>query len=170
MVVVHRAGRAGRAGPASRRGAAGQVLPLVALVVVSAAGAALLVASVGGIVIDRGRARTAADAAALAGVLGGRDPAERIARANGGELRSYRVVGDVVEVTVRVGRAEATARAGRGPARRQSARRRLVDSPGDDRAPAHRRGRRRPPGTGGPVGRSARAPGTGHGGRAGDVG
>ncbi len=130
----------------ARRGdASGQVLPLVALVVMTAAGAALVVAVVGGVVVDRARARTAADAAALAGVTDGRDRAEQVARANGGEIRSYRTVGAVVEVTVRVGRAEATARARAGPARRQSAGRGLVDLPGDDRASAHRRGGRRPP-------------------------
>jgi hypothetical protein len=130
---------------ARRWDASGQVLPLVALVVTAAAGAALVVALVGGVVVDRARARTAADAAALAGVTDGRDRAEQVARANGGEIRSYRAVGDVVEVTVRVGRAEATARASTGPARRQSDRRRLVDLPGDDGASAHRRGGRRPP-------------------------
>ena len=114
------------------------MLPLGAVVVVAAVGAALLVALVGGVVIDRSRARTAADAAALAGVSAGRDQAELVARANGAEIRRYLEVGDVVEVTVRVGRAEATARAQGAAARRQSAGRRLVHSPGDDRAPAHR--------------------------------
>jgi hypothetical protein len=92
----------------------GQVLPVIAVVVVVAAGAALLVATLGGVVIDRTRARTAADASALAGVTGGRGPAEQVARANGGTVRRYVAIDGEVEVTVRVGRAEATARAGAG--------------------------------------------------------
>ncbi len=114
------------------------MLPLVAVVMTVAVGAALVVALVGGVVIDRSRARTAADAAALAAVSGGREQADRVARANGGEIRRYQEVGNVVEVTVRVGRADATARAQGMAARRLSAGRRLVHSPGDDRAPAHR--------------------------------
>ena len=54
------------------RGQRGQVLPLVAVIVVVAAGAALVLARLGTEVIDRARARTAADAAALAGVTGDR--------------------------------------------------------------------------------------------------
>jgi len=119
------------------------VLPLIALVMLAAAGAALVVAALGGVVIDRTRARTAADAAALAGVTGGRTRAEQVARANGGRVRRYVEVDGAVEVTVRVGRAEATARARAGPARRSSGRRSLLDSSGDDRAPAHRSARSR---------------------------
>ncbi|MGZ4692144.1 MAG: pilus assembly protein TadG-related protein [Acidimicrobiales bacterium] len=133
------------------------MLPLVALVVVAAAGAALVVAALGGVVIDRTRARTAADAAALAGVTGGRDRAEQVARANGGALRRFVQVDGAVEVTVRVGRAEATARARAGAPRRQSRRPGLVDSLGDDRAPAHRRARDGPLGTVGPGSAAGRA-------------
>ncbi len=60
---------------------------------------------------DAARARTAADAAALAGVVDGRRAAERLAALNGGELTSFRQIGSDVVVTVRVGRASATARA-----------------------------------------------------------
>ena len=96
----------------------GQVLPLVAIVVLVAAGVALAVGLLGAVVIDRTRARTAADAAALAGVHGGRAQAEAVAAANGGRVRRYVEAGGDVEVTVQVGRAQATARAraGRAPA------------------------------------------------------
>ena len=61
---------------------------------------------------QRARARTAADAAALAGAAEGEDAARRLAAANGGEvvLRSP-VRGDEVVVRVRVGDVEAEARA-----------------------------------------------------------
>ena len=62
-------------------------------------------------VADRARARTAADAAALAGARDGEDIAAQVARDNHGELRSYVSRDRRVEVTVRVGQAEATARA-----------------------------------------------------------
>ncbi len=95
-------------------GQRGQVLPLVAVIVVVAAGAALVLARLGTEVIDRARARTAADAAALAGVEGDRAAAERVARADGAALERYVRVGDQVEVTVRVGNFRATARASLG--------------------------------------------------------
>ncbi len=53
----------------------GQALPLMAVVLMVAAVAVLLAAHLGGVVVDRARARTAADAAALAGV--DRRPARR---------------------------------------------------------------------------------------------
>ena len=97
----------------------GQVLPLVALLLVLALGAALLGTRLGVLIIDRHRAQTAADAAALAAVEGGRYAAERAARVNGGRLEVF-----VVEpghphagvlVVVRVGEARATAVAGEAP-------------------------------------------------------
>ena len=65
--------------------------------------------------IDRERARTAADAAALAGVTGGRDAATEIAAANGAELVAWTRDGQTVTVTVRVDANRATARATNGP-------------------------------------------------------
>ena len=62
-------------------------------------------------VIDAARARTAADAGALAGVVGGRAEAARLVAANGGELVSWAQHGRAVTVAVRVGDAVATARA-----------------------------------------------------------
>ncbi len=64
---------------------------------------------------ERQRARTAADAAALAGVTGGRVGSARLAAANGGTLVGWRIVGDDVIVTVEVGGHRASARATDGP-------------------------------------------------------
>lgn len=64
---------------------------------------------------DRQRAQTAADAAALAGVIGGRAGAARLAAANEATLVAWRVVGDDVIVTVEVGSHRASARATDGP-------------------------------------------------------
>ncbi|MCB0968563.1 MAG: hypothetical protein KDB37_17155 [Ilumatobacter sp.] len=64
---------------------------------------------------DRQRAQHAADAAALAGVSGGRSAASTLASANGGALVSFTERGDDVVVVVRVGDHDATARATDGP-------------------------------------------------------
>jgi len=93
------------------KGDRGQVVPLLALVVVVAAGAAVLLADLGGEVVDRARARNAADAAALAGVTGGGPAAAHAATANGATLDRFVERGDQVEVTVHVGTSRATARA-----------------------------------------------------------
>jgi hypothetical protein len=90
---------------------AGQTTPLVALLFVVVAGALLALGQLGAVVTDRARARTAADASALAGASDGEAGARRVASANGGDVRRYVVVGSAVEVTVQVGRAEATSRA-----------------------------------------------------------
>jgi nitrous oxide reductase accessory protein NosL len=66
-------------------------------------------------VVDRGRAQTAADAAALAATIGGRSAAERLATSNGGRLLSYNESGDVVVVVVEVAGERAAARATDGP-------------------------------------------------------
>jgi Flp pilus assembly protein TadG len=89
----------------------GQAVPVVAaalaLVMVLGLGAVRLA----GVVTDRARAHSAADAAALAGVVEGRSGAERLAAANGGRVTAFERSGDEIEVRVRVGDAEATARA-----------------------------------------------------------
>lgn len=64
---------------------------------------------------EQQRARTAADAAALAGVTGGRPGSARLAAANGATLVTWRLVGDDVIVTVELGDHRATARATDGP-------------------------------------------------------
>jgi secretion/DNA translocation related TadE-like protein len=109
--VVHRLG-SGRDG--------GQTTVLVAFVV----GVALLVllglTRLGTAVVERAQARTAADAAALAGVVeeargggAGRRSAAEVAAANGATLTAYVVDGATVEVTVRFDDAQATSRAER---------------------------------------------------------
>ena len=64
---------------------------------------------------DRQQAQTAADAAALAGVTGGRVGSARLAAANDGILVAWRLVGDDVIVTVEVAGHRASARATNGP-------------------------------------------------------
>jgi outer membrane lipoprotein SlyB len=63
--------------------------------------------------VERAEARSAADAAALAGALDGERAARAVAQANGAELTDYEERGDLVEVTVVVGDRRATARAER---------------------------------------------------------
>jgi len=89
----------------------GQVLPLMTVALVLVVLMAIGLVRLGSGVADRARARTAADATALAGARDGEDLAAQVARDNHGELRSYVSRDRRVEVTVRVGQAEATARA-----------------------------------------------------------
>jgi len=89
----------------------GQALPLMALALLVALGAALAVARVAPLVDDAARAQTAADAAALAGAIDGRLGAERFAAANGGVLLDFQQDGQVVHVSVGVGHASADASA-----------------------------------------------------------
>jgi hypothetical protein len=84
----------------------------VLLVVVTVLG--LLVAHMGTAAADRAAARTAADASALAAVVGGPTAAAEASRRNGATLESVTMDGDDAEVTVRVGRATASARAQAG--------------------------------------------------------
>ena len=98
----------------------GQAVPLVAIVVAIALLVTLGMAELATSVGDAGRARAAADAAALAGVEGGHQRAAALAAANGAELVAWTSRPDgsgvTVVVTVRVGRARATAAASnRGP-------------------------------------------------------
>ncbi|CAB4822253.1 MAG: hypothetical protein F2873_01880 [Actinobacteria bacterium] len=60
---------------------------------------------------DSARAQTAADAAALAGVQGGRQLAAEVAEANGAVLVSFAADSDSVRVTTAVSGAVASARA-----------------------------------------------------------
>ena len=71
------------------------------------------VVELGAAAASRARAQTAADAAALAGVVEGREGADEIARRNGATLVAWVEEADQVQVTVRVDDAEATARAER---------------------------------------------------------
>lgn len=91
---------------------AGQVLPLVAVILVVAACSVIAIGAVAVDVRQRARAATAADAAALAGVVDGAGAAQRLALDNGGALENYeRLSGGDVRVRVGVGTARATARA-----------------------------------------------------------
>jgi Tfp pilus assembly protein PilV len=64
---------------------------------------------------DRQQARSAADAAALAGVTGGRAAAENLAAVNDAVLVGWSRSGREVTVTVQVGDQTVTARATDGP-------------------------------------------------------
>jgi len=68
-----------------------------------------------GDLIDRQHAGSAADAAALAGVTGGRGGSVALAAANGGDLVGWSRNGREVTVQVRVGDQVVTARATDGP-------------------------------------------------------
>lgn len=105
-------------GPVSRD--RGQAVLLMVAVIACCGLLAVAVGTLGGALRERQQARTAADAAALAGVDGGMQSAERLARSNGGSLVSFsrdalRAGGWVVTVIVRVGAAAASARATNGP-------------------------------------------------------
>ena len=91
------------------RGQAAMMVMVVAAALFVALSSATL--AVGGQMIDRTRAQTAADAAALAALRGGRGIAAELAERHGGELVSFdRGPGeDRVNVVVRVG--DRTARA-----------------------------------------------------------
>ena len=65
--------------------------------------------------IDRQRAQSAADAAALAGVIGGQGSSAVVAAANEASLVAWSRAGDEVTVTVVVGGQRATARATDAP-------------------------------------------------------
>lgn len=89
----------------------GQLAPLVALLVVTIGLACLAIGRFGGATLDAARARTAADAAALAGAAGGREEAARLAARNGATLVRFEQAGADVRVLVSVAGHRATARA-----------------------------------------------------------
>jgi hypothetical protein len=89
----------------------GQALPLAAAMLAVVTVALVGLVPVGLAVRERAAARTAADAAALAGAVEGEQVARDLAGANGGELVAFRRTGDEVVVRVRVGDAVADARA-----------------------------------------------------------
>lgn len=74
-------------------------------------GLIMAAAQVGRVLDEAARARTAADAAALAGAAEGRAAAVEMAAANGAELVSFEQTGDQVTVAVRAGRLVRRARA-----------------------------------------------------------
>jgi len=91
----------------------GQALPLLAGALALVVLLMLGLVALGNTADDRGRAQTAADAAALAGAADGRTAAEAVATANHASLESFRARGSEVEVVVRAGDSRATARARR---------------------------------------------------------
>jgi hypothetical protein len=93
------------------RGERGQAVVVVAVALLLLAVSLLMLARVGRVAADRAQARTAADAAALAGVRDGETAARELAGHNGGRLVRFVRVGDEVEVTVQVGDRQASARA-----------------------------------------------------------
>jgi len=95
------------------RGSAFVLTVLVGLALTAAVMLALVPALQG--LVDRQRARSAADAAALAGVTGGRQAAAAIAGANGASLVEFSQVGHEVLVTVQVGDQRGDARATDAP-------------------------------------------------------
>jgi nitrous oxide reductase accessory protein NosL len=92
----------------------GQALPLLVVVVALAALVVIGLGRLGGMVVARAEAQTAADAAALAGAVHGRAAAERLAEANGGRLLAWEAAGAEAEVVVSVRGEAARARARRG--------------------------------------------------------
>lgn len=93
----------------------GQAVLLMLPVMAVAALLALGVAEVGHVVVLRARAQTAADAAALAAVTGGRPAADRLARANDASLVGFLRDGTDVVVTVDLDGVRARARATNAP-------------------------------------------------------
>lgn len=87
----------------------------MALVVVLAAVLVLAAGRLGGVLVDRAQARSAADAAALAAAVGGDEQARSVAAGSGGEVVTIEWHGAEVEVTVEVGDARATSRARAAP-------------------------------------------------------
>lgn len=93
----------------------GQTLPLVAALLVLLGALTAVVIETAVILDDRAQARTAADAAALAGAVDGETAARELAARNGARLEEYALEDGEVTVVVRVGRARARARAATTP-------------------------------------------------------
>jgi Flp pilus assembly protein TadG len=98
------------------RGDRGQAaVVLLVVVAVLLVTLSLAVAAMGRTTLDRTRAQTAADAAALAALDGGAAAAGDLAARHGAEVVAWSVDGDEVTVTVRIGDVTATARATDAP-------------------------------------------------------
>jgi|SRR6185295_777155 len=93
----------------------GQAVVLLLVVVVMAALAIVAVGAFAQRIAARGHAQAAADAAALAAVVGGRPAAQRLASLNGASLRAFMEDGGDITVVVEVDGISATARATAGP-------------------------------------------------------
>ena len=104
-----------RTGSRSRGDGGQAAIVLVAVVAVLVVTMVVAAAAMGRTAIDRTRAQTAADAAALAALDGGPDAAGALATRHGAVVVALSVTGDVVTVTVRLGDVTATARATDAP-------------------------------------------------------
>lgn len=91
----------------------GQATPLMAAAIVLVAVLMIGMGPMARVLADRAQARTAADAAALAGAAEGEDAAREMAAANDAELVGYQAQGDEVVVKVAIGRVTAYGRARR---------------------------------------------------------
>ncbi len=89
----------------------GQTTPFAAAMVALCAVALVALVPAARALDDRAQARTAADAAALAGAADGEAAAREVAESNGAELVDMRVSGGETVVEVRVGKVEAYAKA-----------------------------------------------------------
>lgn len=78
----------------------GSVLPLMSFALTLMLLVTLLLVSLSGRVRDRAQAQSAADSAALAGVVDGEASARSFAAENGAELVSFSMIGNEVEVVV----------------------------------------------------------------------
>lgn len=94
----------------------GQATPLAVAMVTLVLVAVVWMVPLGRALTDRAQARTAADAAALAGAAEGEAAARSLAERNGGDLLSFRRSGSEVVVRVQVGGADAYSRARSTPA------------------------------------------------------
>ncbi len=97
------------------KGDGGQAMPLAIAAIVVAGLLTIAFGSMAGDVVDSARAQTAADAAALASIAGGRAAASNLAVDHGGSVVSWSQHGAVFTVSVRIGDAVAIARATGGP-------------------------------------------------------
>lgn len=102
------------AGERSARSERGQSSMLVIGVVAVAVAMLLALVPLARGAQQRAQARTAADAAALAGAAEGETSAREVAAANGGRLVGWKAAGTDVWVAVEVGDARAVAKARRG--------------------------------------------------------
>jgi hypothetical protein len=96
-----------------RTGDEGQATPLVIALIAIAVAVALALGPLTRHAGQRAQARTAADAAALAGAAEGEDAAREVAEANGATLLHWREDGEDVWVGVEVGDVQAAAKATR---------------------------------------------------------
>ena len=89
----------------------GSMAPLLAVLVVAVGGLCLGLGRLGAEAVRSAQARTAADAAALAGAADGEAAARALAKLNGGRLGGFEADGDAAEVAVELAGHRSVARA-----------------------------------------------------------